>query len=236
MDKNRLTLIKLLFFFLLIAAVGSAAWYYLHEGHFFEGEFKKWVSGYGRAAPFIFVAVYGVTVSVGFPPTPLSIVGGLLFGRGLGTLLNAVGITLGAAGAFWVSRFLIHDFVAPKLMKRKWFGDFNEGVKKNGFFYVLFIRLLPIFPYGAVNFAAGVTRMRFRSFFFGTMFGVLPHVLILTNAVVEVGESAAHGFKLTPGLVLSFVLVLLAAAVPIMVNRYLKKRAEKNRESPDLVG
>jgi uncharacterized membrane protein YdjX (TVP38/TMEM64 family) len=236
MENNRLTLVKLVFFFLLVAAVGSAAWYSLHGGHFSEGEFKAWVDGYGRAAPYIFVAVYGVLVSIGFPPTPLTIAGALLFGRGLGTGLNALGLTMGAGGAFWVSRFLIHDYVGPRLMKRKWFEEFNVGVKKNGFYYVVFLRLLPIFPYGAVNFAAGITRVNFRSFFLGTALGVLPHVFILTNAVVEVGESAAHGFRLTPGLLLSFALVLLAAAVPIAVNSYIKKRAAANGKPPPAQG
>ncbi|MBI3581944.1 MAG: TVP38/TMEM64 family protein [Nitrospinae bacterium] len=225
MDKNRTTLIKLLFFALLVAAVAAAAWYHAHAGHFSEGEFKKWAAGYGRGAPLMFAAVYALAVSLGFPPTPLTIAGGLVFGRGLGTALNAVGLTLGAAGAFWVSRLLLHGFVAPRLEKRKWFGDFNEGVEKNGFYYVLFIRLLPIFPYGAVNFAAGITRVRFVSFLLGTALGVVPHVFIFTNAVVEAGESAAHGLRVTTGLVFSLALAALAVAAPLLVSLYLKRRA-----------
>lgn len=226
MEKNKIVLIKLLFFFLLVLAVGVAAWRHYNHGDMDGGTLKNWTDGHERAAPLIFVLLFAVTASVGFPATPFVVAGALLFGLWFGAALNAVGLTLGAGGAFWVSRFLIHGFVEPRLMKRKWFEEFNAGVKKNGLVYVMFLRLLPLIPYGAVNFAAGVTNVRFRSFFLGTAVGVLPHVFIITNAVVEAGEAASLGFRPTPGLWLAISMVLLAAVVPLGVRMYLKKRSE----------
>ncbi|MBI3794832.1 MAG: TVP38/TMEM64 family protein [Nitrospinae bacterium] len=224
MDKNRLTLIKLLVFVLILVTFTSFAWYYANGAHITSGEFVRMVDGYRDVAPFIFVFAYGALLAFGFPPTPLTIIGALLFGRVFGSVLNALGLILGAAGAFWASRFFMGDFFAPHLEKRKWMGDFNEGVKKNGFYYVLFIRLVPVIPYGAVNYAAGLTKISFGPFIAATAIGVTPHVFILTNTVVEVGESATSGFRVTTGLVLSFALMAFAVLVPVLVQRYLKNR------------
>jgi uncharacterized membrane protein YdjX (TVP38/TMEM64 family) len=224
MENNRITLIKLLFFALMMAALCAAFWYYASTAHFTKGEFMGWVSGYGAYAPVIFLAAYSVGVSFGFPPTILSIIGGLVFGRGLGTALNAAGLTLGAAGAFLVSRFFLRDFIAPKLKKLSWFDEFNMGTKRNGFYYVLFVRLVPLVPFAAINYSAPLTQISFRSFFLATFIGVIPHVFVFTNAVVEAGESATHGFKMTPALVLAFALMALFIIVPLLVKRYLKNR------------
>jgi uncharacterized membrane protein YdjX (TVP38/TMEM64 family) len=67
--------------------------------------------------------------------------------------------------------------------------------------------------------------MYFRPFILATSFGVIPHVFVLTNAVVEVGESAAHGFHLTPGIMVAFALVAVVAITPVLVQKYLKSRS-----------
>ncbi len=181
----------------------------------------------GLWAPLAFIALYAVTAMVGLPGTIFTVIGGLLFGKWFGTLYNIIGATLGASGAFWISRMLARDAFYQKFAKQKWFIKFNEGLEKEGLYYMLFVRLVPIFPYNGLNFGAGLTKISFRNYFIGTAIGMIPASFVYTNAAAEIGESAAEGFKLTPGIITAFVLLGIVALVPILI----KKRMEKKRES-----
>jgi len=225
MKNHRITAIRLLFLILLVAAFASAAYMRAKGEHFEAGEFRRWFAGFGDWAPFIFIAAYAALATVGFPGIILTTVGALVFGRGWGTILIVIGATLGASGAFWVARVLAHDFVARRLTGKKWYDDFNAGIEKNGFYYMLFIRLIPLMPFNGINFASGITKIRFSSYFFGTAIGIIPHAFVYANAVVELGESAAHGFALSPRLILAFSLLAFFGILPVLLKRYLDRRA-----------
>lgn len=191
-------------------------------------DFRGWICGYGALGPLMFMLVYGLLVTFGFPAVLCSAVGGLLFGRFYGTAYNLFGACLGASGAFWIARLIARDFVANKFANARWFGGFSRGIEKDGFYYMLFVRLLPIFPFNGVNYASGVANIRYRDFLLATMIGMLPYDFALTNAVVEVGEAAAHGFKLSPGLIAALTLLAFVSLVPIRIKKYMdKQKAQK---------
>ncbi|MFA7240816.1 MAG: hypothetical protein WC091_11940 [Sulfuricellaceae bacterium] len=77
-------------------------------------DFRGWICGYGALGPLMFMLVYGLLVTFGFPAVLCSAVGGLLFGRFYGTAYNLFGACLGASGAFWIARLIARDFVANK--------------------------------------------------------------------------------------------------------------------------
>lgn len=89
---------------------------------------------------------------------------------------------------------------------------------------MLFVRLLPIFPFNGVNYASGVTNLRYRDFLLATMIGMLPYDFALTNAVVGIGEAAAHGFKLSPGLIAALTLLAFVSLAPIRIKKHMDKQ------------
>ncbi len=116
-----------------------------------------------------FVGIYFLVVALSLPgATILTLAGGAVFGSVAGMLIVNVGATLGATAAFLVARFILRDWVENK------FGDklepINKGFSKNAINYLLFLRLVPLFPFFLVNLVSGITKVRLSVYFFGTMF------------------------------------------------------------------
>lgn len=224
MAGYRVRSIRILFLLVIAAAICFAVWAYRSGNLMTVAELRAWITGFGRFAPFVFIAMYATLVTFGFPAVLCSTVGGLVFGKFYGTCLNLFGASMGASGAFWISRILARDLVAERLIGAKWFDTFSKGIEKDGFYYMLFVRFMPIFPFNGVNYASGITNIRYRHFLLATMIGMLPYDFTLTNTVVEVGESVAKGFKMSPGLVLALCLLAFVSLAPIRIKRYFEKR------------
>ncbi len=224
MSRVRLHMARILFALIVVSAASLGIWAY-RTGHFMTvAELRAWITGFGIFAPFVFIAMYGLLVTFGVPAVLCSTVGGLVFGRFFGTFLNLFGASTGASGAFWIARLIGRDYVAEKLSGAKWFGRFSNGIDRNGFYYMLFVRFMPVFPFNGVNYASGVTNVRYRHFLLATMIGMLPYDFALTNTVVEVGASVANGFKMSPGLILAGFLLALVSLAPIRIKKYIEKR------------
>ncbi len=229
MSQKRLHTARILFALTVVSAAGYGVWAY-RSGHFMTvAELRGWITGFGMFAPLVFIAMYGLLVTFGFPAVLCSTVGGLVFGRFYGTFLNLFGACSGASGAFWIARLIARDFVADKLSGAKWFDSFSKGIDRDGFYYMLFVRLLPVFPFNGTNYASGVTNIRYRHFLLATMIGMLPYDFALTNTVVEVGEAAAKGFKMSPGLIAALSLLAFVSLAPIRIKKYIEgKNARKS--------
>jgi len=183
-------------------------------------ELRAMVKSFGIWGPLGFIILYGLSIAIGTPGTLFTIAGGLLFGRWFGTLYNVLGATLGASGAFWIARLVSRKTITKRFGHTKWFSAFNRGMEKNGFNYMLFVRLVPLFPFNGINFASGITNISFRDYTLGTAIGIIPGAFVFTNAAVEMGESATEGFKLSPGVILAFALLGLFALVPVIYRRF----------------
>ncbi len=128
-----------------------------------------------------FIGVYIVTVALSLPgATILTLCAGAIFGSVTGTLVVNVGATIGAMLAFLAARFLLRDWVEKKFGEK--LKPFNDGFSKNAINYMLFLRLVPLFPFFLVNLVSGLTQIRLPVYFFGTMFGILPGTFVYANA------------------------------------------------------
>lgn len=139
------------------------------------------------------------------PRTALAFVGGALFGAVHGGLYTVIGVTLGAAGAFGVGRYLGRDFVASGLRGR--LAVIEASVARRGFIAVIIARLIPLVPFGVSNYAFGTTAIRFPTFVAGTLLGAAP----ATFAYAALGASAARG-SATGAMVAGAVVITLGAA------------------------
>ena len=138
-------------------------------------QLQIWLAEMGIWAPIIYVLLYTIGTLLILPSTPLNLTGGAIFGIGWGTLWTTVAAIIAAITAFAFTRTVGRELIAQKLAGR--WEAIDAEMREGGLFYMFAIRLLPIIPYGLVNFAAGLTSIRFRDYLTGTILGTLPGVL-----------------------------------------------------------
>ena len=144
----------------------------------------------GIWGPVIFALVYAAGVCLFIPGTLLTTLGGAIFGAYQGFLYVWVGAMLGASAAFWIGRTLGRDLAASLVGDR--LKKYDEAIERNGFATVLYLRLV-YFPFTPMNFGMGLTRVRFRDYFFGTALGIIVGVFIFTFFVGTVRDVWASG-------------------------------------------
>ncbi len=174
------------------------------------------VEGAGPAGAAVFVLGYALLVLIPAPAAVLTILGGALFGLGAGIALVWTGAMLGALGGFVVGRWLGRDAVDRLLQGR--LAEADRILGRHGFAAVLAVRLLPLFPFTAVNYAAGVAAVRLRDYVAGTAVGMLPAVV----AYVALGASGAQPL----GIVLGVSALLLLVLIGGWLGRRLLARAD----------
>jgi uncharacterized membrane protein YdjX (TVP38/TMEM64 family) len=129
----------------------------------------------GIWAPLIYIIFYTVGTLLLLPSTPLNLTGGAIFGIWWGTLWTTCAALIAAFLSFYYSRTLGREWIAKKFKGKILVID--AELRYGGLFYVFAIRLLPLIPYGIVNFAAGLTSIRFRDYSIGTLLGTVPGIL-----------------------------------------------------------
>lgn len=148
----------------------------------------------------------------------LTLAGGALFGLVTGTIVISFSSSIGATLACAVSRYLLRDWVQSK------FGDklqkINEGMEKEGGFYLFTLRLVPIFPFFVINLVMGLATIRLRTYYWVSQLGMLPATIVYVNAGKELAKIDSLSGILSPGLIFSFALLGL---FPITAKKLLAK-------------
>lgn len=135
----------------------------------------------------------------------MTLTGGALFGLMNGVLLVSFASSLGALLAFWIARFLLHDYVQTKYHAR--LTTINEQIKQQGNSYLLFLRLVPAFPFFLVNILLGLTPIRATSYYLITQIGMLPATLVYVHAGTELAKISDLDGILSWPLLLAFTLL-----------------------------
>ena len=138
-------------------------------------QLQRWLEAMGIFAPIVYILLYTCGTLLILPSTPLNLTGGAIFGIWWGTLWTTIAALVAAIAAFAFTRTIGKEFVSRKLGKR--WHTVDMEISQGGMFYMFAIRLLPIIPYGIVNFVAGLTGIKFRDYLLGTLLGTLPGVL-----------------------------------------------------------
>ena len=166
-----------------------------------------------------FMALYIVQTALSLPGAAiLSLAAGAVFGSIMGTVYANIAATIGATLAFLVTRYLLRDAVLAK------FGDKLEGLNREleirGFNYLLFLRLVPVFPFFLINLAAGLTRLPLRTFFLGTMIGIIPCGFVYVNAGASLATIDSLADVASPRVLGSIALLGLFALVPVLHGKW----------------
>lgn len=165
------------------------------------------VAAAGAWAPVLFVLLSGAVTVAPVPRTVFTVAAGVLFGSVVGVLLAVAGTTLAAVLAFWLVRLVGGGFV-QRHAHRPGVAWVRRRLDRSGLLAVLSLRLIPMVPFSVLNYAAGLSGVRFAPYVLGTVLGILPG----TVAVVVLGDAAAGGTPHPVLLVVSAVCGLIGLA------------------------
>jgi uncharacterized membrane protein YdjX (TVP38/TMEM64 family) len=178
------------------------------------------------AALAIAFVVYVVTIALSVPGgLVLSLTIGFLFGRWVGTVLVVIAATIGATLLFSAARYLFADAARRRMGA---LGEkINAGFAENALNYLLFLRLVPLFPFFLVNLAPAFTTISLRTFVIGTLIGIIPGSFVFVNLGQTLGRIDSLSGLLSTETIAAFVLLGLLALLPVLIKKMRSARAEK---------
>ena len=199
---------------LLVMGCLIGAFFALDLGHYLslsqlqarQASLALWVDRHFVAASLLFLVIYVLSTALSLPGASLlTLAGSAVFGIGWGLLLVSFASSLGATLAFLSARFLLRDWVSAR------FGDklatFQTGMTKDGPFYLLSLRLIPLFPFFLVNLVMGLTPIRVSTYYWVSQLGMLPGTFVYVLAGSELATLTSTGNILSPGLVAALTLL-----------------------------
>lgn len=212
---------------LLVGLVLAALFFFFDLGRFLTLESLKnhrdlllaWQADHRLATIALFMLIYIVQTALSLPgATILSLAAGVLFGPWLGTLYAVAAAGSGAGLAFLACRYLFRDWVVKK------FGGKLEGINRElegrGLNYLLFLRLVPVFPFFLINLAAGLTPLPLRTFLLGTFVGIIPGGFVYVNAGAGLASIDTLADIASPRVLGAFALLGLFALIPVIYGKF----------------
>ena len=182
------------------------------------------VAQLGWWAPLAFIAGYAIATVFFLPGVLFTLAGGALFGPLYGTLYNLIGATLGATLAFLLARFLAHDWVAQRTGER--LRPLIEGVEEEGWRFVAFVRLVPLFPFNLLNYALGLTRIPLITYVVTSFIFIAPGGAAYTYLGYAGRELAAGGEDVIRKILLAIAVVASVAFLSRIVMKIRRKKRE----------
>ena len=169
-------------------------------------QFAAWRDASPLLVAGAYFLLYVVVTALSLPGAAvMTLAGGALFGLGWGLVIVSFASTIGATLAFLVSRHLLRDSVQSRFGER--LKAINDGIARDGAFYLFTLRLVPVFPFFLINLLMGLTPIRAATFYWVSQLGMLPGTLVYVNAGTELAAVDSLAGILSPALLLSFALL-----------------------------
>lgn len=167
--------------------------------------------------------VYMLMIAFSLPGAiPLTLAGGAIFGPLYGILLVSFASTLGASLAFAASRLFFKDYIQKRFAEQ--LVKINEGIKNNGTFYLLSLRLMPIFPHSLVNFSMALTPIKLRHFMLVSQIGTLPATILYTYAGLSLSQISSPKDIFTARILIILCLVGLLPLIALVFKKIKSKK------------
>ena len=221
MNKSKLSVI------VLLVVLAGVCWYFgFDPREYLQLEFVKsrldQLKQYNQTHPVLFPLIYAaIYVAVTAASIPgaliLTVLCGAIFGFLLGTVIAAVSATIGATIAFLIARYLFDDLVQKKMGER--LAKIRENFRTEGALYLFSMRLVPVFPFFAINLLMGLTSIKTRTYAIASLLGMAPGTMVFINAGTQLAKLDSLKGLLTPPILASFALL---AAFPYIAKYALK--------------
>jgi uncharacterized membrane protein YdjX (TVP38/TMEM64 family) len=217
----------------VIAVAGVTSYFAFDLGQYFSfealGEHRQalltWRDDNQALAMVTLVLAYGVVVALSLPGAVwMTLAGGFMFGLFEGTGCAVVGATLGATGVFLVARYALADFFQAKAgpMVRK----MEAGFRDNALSYLLFLRLVPLFPFWLVNLVPAILGIPLRTYVIATLVGIIPGTFVFNSVgnglgkLFDSGQSPDLGIIFAPEILLPIIGLSVLSLVPIAYKKF----------------
>ena len=186
---------------------------------------RDYIQSFGRLAVVAYIIAYALnTISVLPPIAPLSLAAGLAFGEVRGAVYLMTAAIIGTSATFMISRFFGRNLV--KNILRGAFKNLDEKLQENGFMTVLFFRVIPLVPYEVLNYASGLSSIKFKDYFLATFIGLIPGVLISAFFGGSLGEIKTFKDLLSAKFLIAVGLMALIIAIPA-IYQMMQRRFSK---------
>jgi len=220
---------------ILVAVIAAliAGFFIFDLGQYFSLEYlkqqKDGLNDLYNSHPLLIIAVfflaYVAITALALPAaTILTLAGGAIFGFVTGLIVVSFASTIGATIAFLLTRYLLHDSIQAK------FGDrltaINDGIEREGAFYVFGLRLVPLFPFFMVNAVLGLTKIKTWTYYWSSQLGMLAGTAVYVNAGTQLANIESLGDIASPKLIASFVLLGVFPILAKYALNFLKKKKQ----------
>ncbi|PCI08957.1 MAG: sulfurtransferase [Gammaproteobacteria bacterium] len=205
-------LVQIGFFIVLLLAIAVGIYY---RDNFNVEVLQQWLAQAGWWAPVIFIFIYIVATVLFLPGSVFTLAGGVIFGPIFGLLYNLIGATIGAALSFLISRYLASDIVSRRAGSK--LKQLINGVDAEGWRFVAFVRLVPLFPFNLLNYALGLTKIRFKEYVVATFVFIIPGAAAYTY-IGFAGREALGG---NDGFIQNILIALALLAAVIFLPRFV---------------
>lgn len=160
----------------------------------------------------------------------LSLALGLLFGRWMGTLLIVISATIGATLIFLLVRYLIADWAKERLQRNEQAVKLMDSFQADAFNYMLFLRLVPLFPFWLINLVPAFTPISSRTYIITTLIGIIPGSFVYANLGQALGQIENAEQLLSMPVLMAFTLLGILALAPVLVKRYKTIQSTENNK------
>lgn len=215
----------------VIALIAIAALLWALRGQSFDletlrgtlGQLRVWQETHQLALVVIFFLAYVVIVALSLPfAVWMTLAAGALFGFWQGVVIVSFATAIGATLAFLASRYLLRDFVRARFGARM--AAIDQGIARDGAFYLFSLRLIPIFPFFIVNLLMGLTGISTRAYYIASQLGMLAGTAVYVNAGTQLAKLDSLSGILNPTILISFVLLGLFPWIARMIINFLNRR------------
>ncbi|WP_067094275.1 FAD-dependent oxidoreductase [Marinomonas atlantica] len=194
-------------------------------------QFQDWRDQQPILVTLVFFVLYVLMTALSIPgATLLTLAGGALFGLAWGLAIISFASTLGATLAFIGARFFLRDWVQKRFHQR--LKAINQGVEKDGGFYLFTLRLVPVFPFFLINLLMGLTPIKTWTFYWVSQVGMLAGTAVYVNAGTQLAQIDSLSSIVSPSLLASFALLGIFPWIAKLVLGFIKKRRVYEQHQP----
>jgi len=226
------TILRFIPLVILISAICAAYTFDLHTYLSLEQiqaqkeQFKDYIDAHPILSPLLFVGIYALCVALSLPiATLLTLLGGFLFGLVQGTLLVVTGATIGATILFIIAKTSLGTTLREKAGKL--YEKIEGNMKENAVGYLLFMRLVPLFPFVAVNVVPALFNIPLRIFVLTTFFGIIPGSAVYVYFGQQLGEINTLSDLISPKVLLAFGLLGVFAILPTFYKQFKNRKSQE---------
>lgn len=208
----------------MTAALWLVKYHYLNLNSLTPAALRDYIRSFGNFAAFAYIIAYILnTISILPPIAALSLTAGIAFGEVMGAVYLMTGAMLGTSVTFMISRYFGRNLVERMLRGR--LKGLDEKMGRKGFETVLFFRLIPLVPYEALNYFAGLTRIKFRDYFLASFLGFIPGVVIAAFFGASLGEIKNFKDLFAPKFLTAVFLMVGIILIPV-IYKIIRKDSE----------